>query len=387
MRHLLVLTVAASALLCPATALAQAAPALRDFSLPPAPSPSASPRVQGPVDTDAPVPVTPRVIATAAPRPAATATATPVQRPPLRLPEAASAPATTPRATATAAQPRPQPQTQPRSPAEAPRAGAERDERAVAPVLPPPPSILAPRASPSATAPQASAGPILPVPRVEPATSAPGEGSLTWALLGALATIGLVAGALWWRRRSGQAPSQVIDKPFATKPGAANDDQPANLSDALKVELTAVKLTRSFRNATLAYRVTLHNRSPRALEQVAVAGELIGAHGSQPLENQIASSGADLPELHRVERLSLGQSRTLDGTLTLPLEAIVPIRQGSAALFVPLFRLVVAGTGMEPLARTFVVGQPSAGATGRLTPFRLDEPPRSYQPIGQRALD
>lgn len=206
-------------------------------------------------------------------------------------------------------------------------------------------------------------------------------------LLGGFSLIGLVAGALWRRRRNGATRTQIIEKPEISKPGAANDDQPAVPADALKVELTAVKLTRSFRNATLAYRITLHNRSARALEQVAVGGELIGAHGSQPLENQIASSGAALPELHRIERLSLGQSRTLDGTLTLPLEAIVPIRQGSAALFVPLFRLVVTGARMEPLARTFVVGQPSAGATGRLTPFRLDEPPRSYQPIGQRALD
>jgi hypothetical protein len=233
---------------------------------------------------------------------------------------------------------------------------------------------------------QATAAPTLPVPSVEPEAASQGESSLTW-LLGALALAGLIGGALRWRRRSAGTRTQIIDKPVVARHGAANDDQPAVSADALKVELTAVKLTRSFRNATLAYRITLHNRSARALEQVAVAGELIGAHGSQPLENQIASCGAELPELHRVERLSLGQSRTLDGTLTLPLEAIVPIRQGSAALFVPLFRLVVAGTGMEPLARTFVVGQPSAGATGRLTPFRLDEPPRSYQPIGQRALD
>lgn len=382
MRHLLVLT-AAAAMLCPAAVVAQSSPDLRDFSLPPAPSPSATPRVQGPVDTDAPVPVTPRVIATPASRPAATAT--PVQRPTLQLPEPVPAPASAPRG-ATTAQPRPQPQ--PRSPVAVPSGTDERVVEPAAP-LPSPPSILAPQASPAIPTPRTSAAPPPPValPSAAPAADAEGGLSLTWLLLGALVLAGLVAGALWLRRRRNEPRTQIIDKPVVAPPGAANDDQPAAPADALKVELTAVKLTRSFRNATLAYRITLHNRSARALEQVAVGGELIGAHGSQPLENQIASSTADLPELHRVERLSLGQSGTLDGTLTLPLEAIVPIRQGSAPLFVPLFRLVVVGAGMEPLARTFVVGQPSPGATGRLTPFRLDEPPRSYQPIGQRALD
>lgn len=384
MRHLLVLTFAAVAMLRPAPGFAQSSPDLRDFSLPPAPTPSASPRVQGPVDIDAPVPVAPRVIATPAPRPAPTAT--PVQRPALQLPTAAPAPASAPRAVATAAQPRLQPP-QPRSPAVVPSAEPELDERPAAPVLPPPPSILAPQATPSDRATQATAEPVLPAPARAPAAPATGESSLIGLLLGALGIVALAAAALWWRRRTGVPRTQVIEKPAVPKAGAANDDQPAAAHDALKVELTAVKLTRSFRNATLAYRITLHNRGSRALEQVAVAGELIGAHGSQPLENQIASSAVELPELHRVERLSLGQSRTLDGTLTLPLQMIVPIRQGSVALFVPLFRLVVAGAGMEPLARTFVVGQPSPGATGRLTPFRLDEPPRSYQPIGQRALD
>ena len=158
-------------------------------------------------------------------------------------------------------------------------------------------------------------------------------------------------------------------------------------AEALTLELTAVKLTRSFMNASLAYRITLRSRSEEALKGVSVAGELVAAHGSQPLESQIANPAADLPQLHRVERLAPGQAQTVEGTLTLPLSNIIPIRQGPAALFVPLLRLVVTAGGAEPLARTFVVGLPGQGMAGRLQPFRLDEPPRSYAPVAQRALD
>lgn len=381
MRHLPVLLILSAAFAAmPAAAQTQNAPALRDFSLPPAPNATATPRAQGPVDEAGPVPVAPRVIATSTPRPAVTPA--PTQPPVIRLPNPSPTAAATPRA---AASPRPRTIASPASNA-TPLA-----DRPTAPVLPPPPSILAlePEAAPTTSAtplPQATAVPFSPAPATQPVPAGQEGSSLTWLLLAALGLAGLVGGAVWFRRRQASAKPLTIERPLVTPSGAANDDG-GTPADALKIELAAVKLTRSFMNASLAYRITLHNRGARALAGVTVAGELIGAHGSQPLENQIASNGAQLPQLHQVERLSLGQARTLEGTLTLPLQAITPIRQGSAALFVPLLRLVVSGEGMEPLARTFVVGQPSAGMTGRLQPFRLDEPPRSYQPIGQRALD
>lgn len=357
----------------PGALSAQDAPPLRDFSLPPAPTPTARPQVQGPVDPDAPVPATPRVIA---PR----VTATPSPRPVIRLPEPV------PAATAN-----------PRPPAVAPANSAAANATPTRP--PPPAAIPAERASqptfaqepiptpPIASAPQATDA-ASPLPSAIPAApDAPREqgNSLAPFLLAALGIAAAIGGAAWWRRRRAAVQPAAIERPLVP----ANDDDGAGAAgrDPLKIELAAVKLTRSFMNATLSYRITLHNRSGAALANVAVAGELIGAHGSQPLESQIASSGTVLPELHRVERLSPGQSRTVDGTMTLPVGAITPIRQGPAALFVPLLRLVVTGDGVEPLARTFVVGQPGVGQTGRLTPFRLDEPPRSYQPLGQRALD
>ncbi|TCD00650.1 hypothetical protein EYB45_11090 [Erythrobacteraceae bacterium CFH 75059] len=218
---------------------------------------------------------------------------------------------------------------------------------------------------------------------------------LPWLWL--LALLPLAAAGWWWRRRRQEARPvrvPVIQKPQL--PVAANDDSAASgltgrdgsgPAPQLAVELVAMKLTRSFMNATLAYRITVRNRGAAPARELAVTGELVGAHGSQPLENQIASAEARLPLLHTVDRLAPGQALSLDGTLVLPVHAITPIRQGSAALFVPLLRLVVSGPGLDPLARTFVVGQPGTGLTGRLQPFRLDEPPRSYQPIAQRALD
>ena len=62
------------------------------------------------------------------------------------------------------------------------------------------------------------------------------------------------------------------------------------------------------------------------------------------------------------------------------------IRQNNAALFVPLLRLRVDGATAEPLVKTFVVGLGVPGG-GRVMPFRIDEGPRSYEPISARALD
>lgn len=377
MRHHLTLLLLASAAM-PAAAWAQAAPDLRDFSLPPSPRETAAPEVQGPVDDSAPVPVAPRVIRT----PEARATAAPQPRPALRLPEAQPSAAAPPApGAAPAVQPRAAPQ--PSNPGTA--------GRQFAPDLPPSSSVQT--SEPSSAAPLSQPQPSNPLPSLPQVATAEeakpeSENISPWLFIGLLGLATLAAGAWFVLRRRHAARPLTIERPLvaSTKP-AGNHERPDIAPANLTIELAAVKLTRSFMNASLAYRVTLRSRSSMALTGVAVAGELVAAHGSQPLENQIASAAADLPQLHRTERLAPGQAQTVEGTLTLPLSNVIPIRQGPAALFVPLLRLLVTAEGMEPLARTFVVGLPGQGMAGRLQPFRLDEPPRSYAPVGQRALD
>lgn len=207
-----------------------------------------------------------------------------------------------------------------------------------------------------------------------------------WAI-GLLAVGAALASGLWWRRRAAAARPLTIERPVVGSGPKTGVVSPAASPEPIRIELAAVKLTRSFMNATLSYRITLRSRSREALNGVVVSGKLVAAHGSQPLESQIASAAVALPHLHRVDRLAPAQTQTVEGTLTLPLSNVIPIRQGAASLFVPLLRLVVTADGAAPLARTFVVGQPGQGLAGRLQPFRLDEPPRSYAPVSQRALD
>jgi hypothetical protein len=54
------------------------------------------------------------------------------------------------------------------------------------------------------------------------------------------------------------------------------------------------------------------------------------------------------------------------------------------ALLLPLARFRLEAEGARPLVRTFAVGQPGDGAA--LQPFRLDQGPRIYPRLAQRAF-
>ncbi len=153
------------------------------------------------------------------------------------------------------------------------------------------------------------------------------------------------------------------------------------------MRVEAIKLTRSFMNATLDYRIILRNRTDSAVNNIAIGAKLVAAHGALPVEQQIAGAHTELDAAHRIERLSPSQSKTIEGKLTLPLSAIQPIRQGNASLFVPILQLRADGPMIEPVIRSTVIGQVAAGGTERLQPFNLGDPPQSYAALSQRALD
>ena len=88
--------------------------------------------------------------------------------------------------------------------------------------------------------------------------------------------------------------------------------------------------------------------------------------------------------MQRIERLEPGESRTVEGEFRLPFGQIVPIRQGNAALLLPLARFRLEAEGSAPVVRTFAVGLP--GAKAALQPFRLDLGPRVYPKLTQRAF-
>ena len=154
----------------------------------------------------------------------------------------------------------------------------------------------------------------------------------------------------------------------------------------LLVEAQAVWLGRSFANATLSYSVTLTNQGETPIRNLAVAADMTTAHGSVPVEDQLADTNTPLPGLVTIEEITAGGAKQARSEFRLPLAEVRTIRQGKAQLYIPLLRLRVTGDGMEPVLHTFVVGLRQPGRSARLLPFRLDEMAQTYRNVGLRAL-
>lgn len=362
-----------SATALPFAALLLAAPLAaqdaRDFQLPPAASPTAEPRVQGPVDSEAPVPVRPRPIETARPAPSPTASNPPaiVLPPPAPTPAAPSA-----RAQVTARQPAAAPNAQ--DPAR-PVSGPPADTASVSPSG----ALAVPQALPQALPlPNPSAAPLPGASPIPVATSQHAPLPWLWIAIGA-AVLAAGGAFLFWRRRTGAPAAITIAPPIVPQ-------APATPGEALAVAVQAVRMDRSVLNATVGYRITVRNRTAHALSGVAVEADLVSASRDRPTEQQLASPDHALTPRHAADRLAPGQSLRFEGQVRLPLSEASAIWQGRAALLVPLLRVRAIAAEALPVATTLVIGR-SEGQAARPQPFRLDEPPRSYSPLAQRVLD
>lgn len=359
---LLILTAAVAMTASPLPAWAAAS----GFRLPPSPSEQQrqQPERQGPVAPD--VPESRQPAPTRAP-PASTPTLTPEVIPPaiaVPQPIEATPEAPAPQRTQTAT-PRPAAQ---QSTVELP------SDPVTETLLPEPVGEPAITAGPS---------PIRPAPA--------GNGSdfpWLWALAGLLA-VGLAGLALWWwRREAGVIEVPEIERPrvvpsaLPPKPAAP---PPVVSGEPLQVALEPQRLSLTLLNATLTWRLELSNAGPTPLTGLVIGADMISAHASMTKEEQLSGPGAS-PAVadQRIDRLEPGESHTLSGEFRLPLSQIVPIRQGKAALLLPLARFRVEADGSRPLVRTFAVGQPGSGAG--LQPFRLDEGPRIFPHLIQRAF-
>lgn len=370
-----------------ALAAAFAAPiAAQDvFSLPPGTaSPTARPA--GPVDSDSPI---------IRSRPAQPATAQP-----------ATTPAPNQQASATPGPARSRPAARP-APGAMPRVAASPTAPATASSLPAPViSTALPTASP------ATVSTAAPAATDTPARDAPGSSDwaafATGALVGALALLALVGGLIWRRRQPGAAPvdfeppvvpaaapkAKPDPSPEPTVAPAEPDPVPAPAPEAqpegLQIALEARRIDASLMATTLVYAVRLTNHGQAPLGALAVGLDMVAAHSSLPVEQQIANPADRLELRHQLAGLAPGESAELKGEVRLPLAAITPIRAGNAAYFVPLARLRVeaAQAGNEPLvvARTFVVGEQPEQAGAALRPLRLDLGPRTFGKLGQRAV-
>lgn len=319
-----------------------------EFSLP-QPTPTPTPAPEGPADERAGVAIPPRAVPAQqiTPQPILTPGPTPSPRP-LALPPPRTAQRPAP---ATAA-----------SPVPAPRPTASAAPQRVAP-----PAVAAD--DPLAVPPTLS----VPLPG-SPADAAPNEASTTlpvwwlWAAggLGGLALMG--SGLLLWRRRKPKVLRLAAPPSGMADDRSALEDTPPGLALDMALEITGA--TRSLMMFTLQYRLTLANRTGRAVNDLSLAVQLACARRGA---DNAASPGA-AQRLERVERIGPHQSRSITGEVQLPLSAIAPLHQGRLPLFIPLAHVTLEGEGQSALTRSFVIGTPSAGGTGRLHPIPLDSP-------------
>lgn len=405
--------VTAALLAAPGAVRAQGEPdTVTSFKLPPAPSDT--PQAQGPVVEGVPLPRAPRPTSTptaAAPAAVPSPTPSPAQPEAPAAHPSPAAPAASATASATARSPASSAaraaSTESEGSAASPSATASPEdasqpaaestaveaERTVAPG----------RATASAPPPTAAQLPALP-----PSAAAASNWADKWLwLLGGFVLAWLIAGVAWlWRQRhetGGRLLAPPIERP---RPRAADanaepspalaDPEPeeedlaelaASEASPLRCTLEATRLSLSLLNVTLSYRLTLHNLSGSIIRDITVGSDLVTAHASLPMNQQMAGTEQVLQPQHNLPLLLPGQNTQLSGELRLPIPAIHPLRRADAVMFVPLLRLRIDAQDLDQIMlQTVVIGQKPAGPGAGLRPFRLDLGPRVYGEIGHRLL-
>ncbi len=204
------------------------------------------------------------------------------------------------------------------------------------------------------------------------------------------------------------APSRTVAKnpswrPAQTDAGVLSLLRSAELPDpkpaeppVIDLSLDIFRATRSFMMFTLEYRLTLWNRSERAVRDLGIDARLVCAKraGVDDMAARI-----DQP-LATIERIGPHQRRTISATSQLALSDIEAMHQGAKPLFVPLLHIALEGPGGGAITRSYVIGSPSMASAGpigldqaglaqagraRLHPIALDTPPGGIE--GLRASE
>lgn len=212
-----------------------------------------------------------------------------------------------------------------------------------------------------------------------PAANLPDWWPLAAGGLGAAVLLGTAIVA--WRRRKPKV--MRLAAPIAGAPAQAAAIPPERPRIDIAFEVTSA--TRSVMNFTLGWRITVVNRADTAISDLALAVQIACARASAAAGGAgHAPLPASAQHLAAIDRLGPSQSRSLAGEVQLPLSAIAPLRQGTTPLLIPLVNMTVESEGQRALAKSFVVGTPSAG--GRVHPIPLDLPPGAIPGLVAQAI-
>ncbi len=295
------------------------------------------------------------------------------------------------------------------------------------------PRVPAPRPAPSAAAP-VEAAPV-PVPQTAPATPPPlpqasapppvasdeptapptappapsdGDGGVLLPL--ALGVLGLGAlGYFVWRRRraplalpapeveASSTPPKPKPMPKAAPVAAAPPPAPAPTSTPLgrradlAVAFEALSAQSTLLNLRIRYAVTVRNEGtiPAAPVRLRI-GLFAGSHARPEGIAQWFARADEVPH-HGIESIPAGGQYRFEGELAAPLDALNPITVDGRVLAIPLVAVDARYNhpgGEAPIdgqsARAFVIGRDSGREGAKLAPFRLDQGPTSFAPLGQR---
>lgn len=369
------------------------------FRLPtPTPSPTSTAAPQGPVDIREGVQIGPRTIRNPTPSPSPTPTPNPPPPPataPTSPPISSPTPANAERATSRAPNrsddggaPQAADRRPPATPA--PSRDLARDPVTASPPVDEDPSIAQDGFSDHSLPPGLGETTD---PVVSSAAAIRDPGSESWltstrlqALVALLVVILSGLGWVLWRRTRTRAQAAAVAPASALASGvhqaiAATDGpgmEPAPKKFDLRVDIVTAQ--RSFMALMVEYRVTVTNRSDRALRDIAVGGCLADAQRAAD-----ARTGEDAA-LELIERIGPHQSRSVSGEARLALSDITPIRQGNVPVLVPMLHLSLTFADGEEQLRSFVVGMPSAVKGARLHPIPLDTPPGGIHGLTTREL-
>lgn len=186
-------------------------------------------------------------------------------------------------------------------------------------------------------------------------------------------------------------PTQALDpatpKPTTSKSLGKSLGRRADLT--LTLEPLAAQST--LINLRIRYAVTVHNGGSIAAAPVSLRMGMFAGSQAHPQGITIWLGQSDAAQHDQTPVIAPGESHRFEGELAAPLEALNPLTIDGRTLAIPILAVDIRyghEDGEAPIAgqaaRAFVVGREPGKAGAKLAPFRLDQGPTSFAPLGQR---